>query len=232
MPERALFASVSGLAAGVAATIAVTGQGPDNHAGGIVLTMAAGLAAMVSVTVVAMAAVRKWLTDHDERTLNTAKQIAIERSTFIEASERQARELAAREERLNRQAEQISAYVMGIARRLDEALTRNSHLDRQLTDLTKAYEELSEDHNRLVRETLQERAARFQRRPASSRMAAATCPPAQASQETTPVRAYADPNGGHHPVAPIPLRRVPAPASHMADTPQHDRPAEGVGRSV
>ncbi|WP_327594607.1 hypothetical protein [Streptomyces chartreusis] len=232
MPGRATIASVSGLATGVAATVAITGQGPESDAGGVVLMMAVWLAAMVCVTGVAMAALRKWINAHDDRTRSAAQQVAIERTTFIEASERRGRELYEREERLNKRAEQISAYVMVIARRLDEALTRNTHLERQLTEVTQAYEELAGDHNRLIRETLQERTDRFERRlvPPTTRRTAAPCAPAAARPAESPVRPYTDPHSGHHPVAPIPLRRIPSPAAaHLADQPQHERPAEGVG---
>ncbi|MFK0063439.1 hypothetical protein ACIQTN_29940 [Streptomyces werraensis] len=231
MQGRATIASVSGLTAGVAATVAITGQGPTSDAGGVVLMMAAWLAAMVCVTVVAMAALRKWLNAHEDRTRAAAQQVAIERTAFMEATERRGRELHEREERLNKRAEQISAYVVGIARRLDEAVTRNTHLERQLAEVTKAYEELADDHNRLVRETLQERTDRFERRlvPPTTRRTAAPCAPAAARPEESPARPYTDPHGGHHPVAPIPLRRTPSPAARLSDQPQHERPVEGVG---
>ncbi|MGX1301435.1 hypothetical protein RKD35_002923 [Streptomyces albogriseolus] len=231
MPGRATIASVSGLATGVAATVAVTGHGPESDAGGVVLMMAAWLAAMVCVSVVSMATLRKWINAHDDRTRTTAQQVAMERTTFIEASERRGRELHEREERLNKRAEQVSAYVVGIARRLDEALTRTAHLERQLAEVAKAYEELAEDHNRLIRETLQERTDRFERRmvPPAARKQAAPCAPAAARTAESPVRTYTDPHGGHRPVAPIPLRRLPSPAAHLSDQPQHERPVEGVG---
>lgn len=229
MPERAAIASVSGLTVGVAATAAITG-GPESETSDVVLMTAVWVAAMVCVTVVAMATLRRWLSSHDERTHQMARQIALERSTFIEASATRARELNEREERLNKQAEQVSTYVMGIARRLDEALTRNTHLERELADLATRYEELARDHTELVREILQERADRFRRRMVTThavRKATVPCPPPQVPQGDTPVRPYADPHGGHHPVAPIPLRRMPPPAL-LADHAQHERSAEGA----
>ncbi|MGW2708497.1 hypothetical protein ACWC4J_05820 [Streptomyces sp. NPDC001356] len=162
--------------------------------------------------------------------MDRSEQVAIERTTFIEASATRAKELAAREERLNKRAESMGNYVMSITRRLDEALTRNSHLEHELADTKAAYEELARDHNTLIREALQERADRFSRRTVTpAPQAAIPCAPARAPQDDHPVRPYADPDGGHHPVAPIPLRHIPAPAARLADTPpQHERPAEGV----
>jgi uncharacterized membrane protein len=231
MPGRATIASVSGLAAGVAATVVVTGQGPDSGAGSVILMMTVWLAAMICVTVVAMATLRGWLNAHDERARQMAQQVATERTAFIEASATRARELNEREERLNKREEKVSSYVMGIARRLDQALTHNSHLEEALTAMRKQYEELALDHNKLVRETLQERADRFTRRTAPTTIwkAGVSWPPAPETQAESPVRTYADPNGGHHPVAPIPLRRIPSPAARLVDQPQHERPAEGVG---
>jgi len=231
MPGRATIASsVSGLIAGVAATFMVTGERPHHEAGDTVVMMAAWLAAMVCVTIIALATLRRWLNTHEARTRQMAQQVAIERSTFIEASATRARELKEREDRLNQQAEQASSYVMGIARRLDEALTRNSHLEEHLAALQGAYAELAEDHNRLVRETLQERADRFSRpRPAitpAARSTAPASPPAAAPQVDNPGRPYLD-ERARTPAAPIPLRRIPS-AARLADSPQHDRTVEGV----
>lgn len=231
MPGKAIIAAASGAAAGVTATIVITGEGPRDGAGGVALMMAAWFFAMVSITVIALAAMRGWIRAHDERTHKVAQQIAIERSAFIEASSTRVKELNAREERLNQRTDQASAYVMSIAARLDEALTRNTYLERHLAEMAADYDALARDHTVLIRETLQERADRFSRRTAApaARKAAGYQPPAP-SQTETPVRSYADPEGGHHPVAPIELHRVRPPA-RLADA-QHERPVEGVGGSA
>ncbi|WP_411092218.1 hypothetical protein [Streptomyces sp. 049-1] len=217
--------------AGIAATVAITGEGPKSEAAGIAVDLAARVGAMVCVTVIAMSVLKKWFSSHDERTRKEAQQVAIERSAFIEASATRAQELNQREERLNEKAEQVSSYVMGIARRLDEALTRNTSLEHTLADTKKAYDDLASDHNKLIRETMQERADRFQRRypPQVPIWGALPSPPVRESSGASPVRVYADPDGGHHPVTPIPLRRIPSPAARLADTPQHERPAESMG---
>ncbi|MDI9836204.1 hypothetical protein [Streptomyces sp. KAU_LT] len=177
-----------------------------------------------------MAALRKWINAHDQSTRAAAEQMARERRAFVEASALRARELNEREARLTKQAEQVNAYVLGVARRLDEALTRNTRLESDLSALTRSYEELAEDHNRLIRETLQERVDRFQRRPVpTTRKTVAPSVHTSPTTDSTPVRTYADPDGGHHPVPPIPLRRIPVPAAHLVDQPQHERPTEGVG---
>jgi hypothetical protein len=225
MPGRATITAISGLCVGVGATLLVTGEGPQPGAGGAALMMATRLAAMVCTTAVALATLRRWIRAHDQRTQQVAEQVAQERAAYVQEGERRARELADREDRLNRRAESVSAYVMGIARRLDEALTRTSHLERELADLTTRYEELAEDHNRLIRETLQERADRFGRRPTTP------CPPPAPPSVDHPVRPYVALRRGHHQV-PTPLRRVPAPATTLAEQPQHERPVEGVSGQV
>jgi hypothetical protein len=228
MPGRAaVAASVSGMAAGVAATLIVTGEEPRVGADKHVLLTAVGLCTMVCITVVCMAILRKWISAHDDRTRQKANQIAQERTTFVEASARRAQELNHREARLNEREENGHKYVMRILRRLDEALTRNSHLERELAELRERYEELAGDHNALIRETLQERADRFTRRTVPPAARAASCPPPGPAKET-PARPYTDDDRGHAPVAAIPLRRCPAPAARLAEPMQHDRPVEGA----
>ncbi|MEU0948716.1 hypothetical protein ABZ379_39505 [Streptomyces canus] len=217
------------MTAGVAATLIVTGEEPRLGADKHVLLTAVGLCTMVCLTVVSMAILRKWISAHDDRTRQMANQIAQERTTFVEASARRAQELNEREARLNEKTESAHGYVMGILRRLDAALTQNSHLERELAELHERYEELARDHNTLIRETLQERADRFTRRAAPPAARAASCPPPGPAKET-PARSYTDHDDdrGHAPVAAIPLRRCPAPAARLAEPMQHDRPVEGA----
>ncbi|WP_280866481.1 hypothetical protein [Streptomyces sp. SAI-127] len=211
----------------MAATLIVTGEEPRLGADKHVLLTAVGLCAMVCITVVSMVILRKWISAHDDRTRQMANQIAQERTTFVEASARRAQELNDREARLNEKAENAHGYVMGILRRLDAALTQNSHLEREHAQLRGLYEELARDHNALIRETLQERADRFTRRTVTPAARAASCPPPGPATET-PAHPDTDHDRGHAPVAAIPLRRCPAPAARLAEPMQHDRPVEGA----
>ncbi|GLX54472.1 hypothetical protein Shyhy01_74210 [Streptomyces hygroscopicus subsp. hygroscopicus] len=228
MPGRAIIASVSGLAAGAAATLLVTDEGPGNGISGALLLLGGGLAALTAATTVALTAIRHWLNAHAEHTRQTAQQIAVERSVFIEASGQRARELADREERLHQRAEQASAYVMGIARRLDEALAENGQLERELAEVTARYEELARDHNCLVRETLRERADRFRRRPTTP-----TAPESYRADNAPDGQPRTDvcrSGGGPPPrdAAPVPPSHTPRLSAHRATATR--APGRGSGQ--
>ncbi|PSK52395.1 hypothetical protein B0E38_04721 [Streptomyces sp. 111WW2] len=230
MPERTIVASVSGAAVGVMVTIALTGGVPDDEWLRDGVMLAAWFFGMICVALASSAGMRTWLARHDVHNRTALDEIARQRTALIEASAIRGAELKEREDRLNKQAELAGDHVMSLASRLDEALTRNAFLERQLTDRRRQYEDLARDHNALIRDILQERSDRFARRagPSTARPTAST-PPAAPADSDSPVRPYADPGAGHAPVTPIPLR-IPAPtAPHLVtDQPQHDRPAEGV----
>ncbi|MEV6738601.1 hypothetical protein AB0N14_17400 [Streptomyces sp. NPDC051104] len=230
MPQRTTIASASGLVVGIASTLIVTGDVPGSDSAGQTAIMVAWFFAMVCVTVVASAAMKKWIKSLDERNRNQLDQIARERTAFAEACERRTAELNEREERLNRKAQASGAHMMSLARRLDQALTRNGQLEDQLSEVTHEYADLAREHNALITETLQERSDRFARKTATAPVRpAAPAPRAQAPMANDPTQTYADERGGHHPVEPIPLRRTPSPAAHLVEQPQHERPAKGVG---
>ncbi|MGW2951614.1 hypothetical protein [Streptomyces eurythermus] len=226
MPARTTVASVSGAALGATATIALTGRQPESEAVRDGTMMLVWFFAMVCVTLVASASLRKWIRAYDDSNRHALDEIARQRAAFNEASAARAHELNERENRLNDQAEMAGAQLMSLATRLDEALISNTQMERRLTEMTRMYEELACDHNQLIRETLQERADRFAYRGHALRPPAPRTAPAQSSD--SPVRTYADPYGGHAPVAPIPLP-LPGPAVQLSDESRHDRPVEGVG---
>ncbi|MEV0016594.1 hypothetical protein [Streptomyces tendae] len=181
---------------------------------------------LVCVTIVATAAHRRWIVTHDNRTRRELQELTTRQVQFNEECVRRAAELDAREARLAAQAEDSGTHAMRLVRRLDEALTGLAEMQALYTRLQTDHDDLARTHNQLVRETLKERADGFARRTFSPSVRRAAMIP-QPSRHETPVRQYADPNGGHAPVTPIPLR-LPAQTANQAEPAQHDR-AEGVG---
>jgi uncharacterized membrane-anchored protein YhcB (DUF1043 family) len=214
------------LVLGITATLIVTGQTPKSGAASLIVMLAMWLAAMITVTVVAMRYSRRWMQDHERRTRSAAEQVAIERRALIEASGKRSRELAEREDRLDQQAAQVNAHVLDMAARMNNALIHNAALERRLSDVTAELQALAEDHNRLVRETLQERADRFRPRqvPQPVRKVAGGA----ASAGTARARAHADQPTTPLQAVPIPLRRPQIPASRLTEPTQHERPPEGM----
>ncbi|MGW5233319.1 hypothetical protein ACWEQU_13725 [Streptomyces nodosus] len=98
MPGQAAISPIIGLAVGIAVTAAIADGEPGIDAGDIALLMAVALAAMVCSTMGALAALHRWI---NERTRQATQQVAIERSTLLEAGEQRAQELNDREKRLS-----------------------------------------------------------------------------------------------------------------------------------
>lgn len=215
LPGRTTLAAVSGTAGGVLATIAFTGGDWDSDVFGDLLSMGISLCMMVCVSVIGLAAMRRWLAARDRHSHEVLAEIARKRTELDEAATRYRAELTERERRLSMQAETTGSHVMSLATRLDEALTAHTQLTHELRELNRAYEELARDHNQLIRETLQERNDRFTRKTASAR-------PCLSTLADNPARPY------------VPTPQVPAPAPapvtplavRVSKPPRHDRAQE------
>jgi Skp family chaperone for outer membrane proteins len=212
------------LVTGIALTIS-SADIPTADLQGMAVELVLRLLPLACVTIVATAAHRRWIIAHDSRTRRELQELTERQAQFNEECQRRTAELDAREARLTTQTEDSGAHAMRLVRRLDEALTGLAEVQAHYARLQTDHADLARTHNQLVRETLQERADGFARRTFSPSVRRAAMIP-QPVRHETPVRQYADPNGGHTPVTPIPLR-LPT-QTNQAEPAQHDR-AEGVG---
>jgi hypothetical protein len=206
MPRKTALAALSGLGAGVACTIAAVDGIDTGAAHGIILLTAVRLFPAICVTLVALAALRHWIIRHEERSRRDMEALAARRRHFEEECQRRTSELNAREERINRTAEESGAQFMRLARRLDETLVVLTHVRREHSDLRNSYNELAADHNRLIMETLQERQNMFARGTGKR----------PASRPATPPKTVASPN------PPVPVR-IRGHIRQLPDQPRHDR---------
>ncbi|WP_405759546.1 hypothetical protein OG234_13625 [Streptomyces sp. NBC_01420] len=220
MPGRTTIASVCGLVAGAAGTIATTGDTPADGPRTTIARIIFWILAMACVTVIAMMRVRKWMTAQDLRNRAALTQIAEERAALTQVTTARIADLDAREARLEQQTDRTNRQLLNLAGRLDEALTTTNDLRRRLTALQEDYDDLAADHTRVVRETMEERAARFTRPSLPS-------PSAPFSTTDSPARPYLDTKAGQAPVTRLPVRLSASRPTPEAT--QHDRPREGVG---
>ncbi|MFD5788669.1 hypothetical protein ACFWH1_18850 [Streptomyces sp. NPDC127037] len=211
MPAATItIASLSGLAAGIACTIAAVHGIDTGTFEGIVLLTAVRLFPAICITLVSMTAFRAWIARHETRTRAEYTNLAEQRAKFSEECQRRTAELDAREQRIMRMAESASVQFMCLTDRLNEALHSLMLSRRELAELQAEYDELATDHNQVIRETLQERANTFSRR-------------GRASGPRPPLPARA----GRSP-APPPVR-LRLPMYQLPDQSRHDRAAEDVG---
>ncbi|MGC4947804.1 hypothetical protein ACLQ2N_16605 [Streptomyces sp. DT224] len=209
MAAKTTLAALSGLAAGIACTVASVHGVDTSTFGGILLLTAVRLFPGLCITLVSLAVLRRWMVRHDTRTRAEYAALAEERRQYGDEYQRRSAELYAREQRLAGMSEHASWQMLNLTNRLSETLLALTASRRELAELQADYDELANDHNQVIRETLQERADVFsRRRPAPSRPT--PTPPA------------------FKPPLPPPSR-LRLPIYQLPDQPQHDRTADDVG---
>lgn len=209
MPAKLTLASLSGLAAGIACTVASVHGVDTGTLEGIVLLTAVRLFPAISIMLISMALFRRWMARHDARTRAEYAALAEERRQYSEEYQQRSAELYAREQRLSKMTEDSSWQLMNVTNRLSETLLSLTASRREIAQLQTDYDELARDHNQVIREALQERADVFsRRRPVQPRHT----PTAQAKNSSTPQPAR---------------RRLPM--YQLPDQPRRDRAAEDVG---
>lgn len=206
MPVRTTIASLSGLAAGIACTLAALDGIDTNTAKGVILLTAVRLFPTICITLVAMMVLRRWMQGNEIRTRREYAELAERRQQFAEDIQERNAEISAREQRIMKMGEDASAQFMSLTNRLNEALSTLTLTRRELAELERDYNELAREHNEVVRESLQQRMDMFSRRARAS--------PAKAPHPGAPA-------------VPIPLRT--RGMARLPEQPRHDRAAEDVG---
>lgn len=212
MTGKTTIAALSGMAVGVALTLATTDGLGDNAVGGVTLLISVRLFPMVAVTVIAMVALKRWMNGHEARNRQELTDLTEARRRLEEEHGSRLRELATREAALNRSASTWDTILVGLARRLDEA--ESAYQDERYVrgELQQDYDELAADHNQLIQQVIQERADAFNRRTA----------PVSADPTTRP--------SGKPPCgSPLSLIRLRSRGQSPLPQHEHSRAAEGVG---
>lgn len=157
MPKRTViaFAAASGLIAGVASTATLTDDNrPRNAVTDLLLPLLAEVIPVACLTVISMRIIRRWL---DSYTASTRKELQAadqQRQEISRSIDRRLTELARRESALKRH----EAATTRLRQALDE--------QRQIiTELTAERDDLAEDYNVIVCQTLQQAADKFRLRP-------------------------------------------------------------------
>ncbi|MFD3978367.1 hypothetical protein ACFWR6_07240 [Streptomyces griseus] len=218
MPGKTTIASLSGVAVGISFALS-TEAIPTDGATAVLIQVFIRLFPLVCVTLIVLAAMRRWTISHDHKSRKLFQELAEERSKFREECKLRSAKLDAREQRINRTAESDGRQLRSSAARLTEAL-RSLAEERERTQALKAeYDGLAADYNLVVVEVMQDRAARFRR------------PSVETLRLASPVSYSAlrvSPDPIDKPKIPLPFRRRHRPA--VVDEPsQHDRPVDSLG---
>ncbi|WP_439082155.1 hypothetical protein [Streptomyces sp. WL006] len=203
---------------GIASTLAVDAA-PASYTKAVALQASAHLAPWVCVTLIVLLAMRRWTNSYDLKSRRLFQELADERTKFREECRLRSAKLDAREQRINRTAEQDGIQLRSSAARLTETMMSLAEERTKNAELTDTYKELVEDYNTVVVHVLQDRADRFRRPTAEPLRPAAGLP--YSALRVSPDAAV-DPS----PPLPIRLRRIPTPTTEPT---QHDRPVDNVG---
>ncbi|MEU6628342.1 hypothetical protein ABZ905_08620 [Streptomyces parvus] len=218
MPGKTTIASLSGVAVGIAFALS-TDAIPTDGARAVMIQAFTRLFPLICVTIIVLAAMRRWTISHDHKSRKLFQELAEERSKFHQECKLRTAKLDAREQRINRTAESDGRQLRSSAARLTEAL-RSLAEERARTESLKAeYDDLAADYNLVVVEVMRDRAARFRR------------PSVETLRLATPVSYSAlrvSPEPIEEPKIPLPIRMRRRPAA-SAEPSQHDRPVDSLG---
>lgn len=193
MPRQTAIASGSGLIAGVAITTALVSDFPEHPLGDLLFPLLALLAPLVCLFLIAGRVIRRWLDDYTDATRRELDAAAEQRRLFH-------KDMDTRLAEINRREEAVSRAVAASEQRyqqLSQALTEERTQQARLRD---EHEELIQDYNRVVTDTLQQSADLFHPRPpASGDGSDAACipmparPPQDGGAVQPPMHSAADP---------------------------------------
>ncbi|WP_454613254.1 hypothetical protein [Streptomyces collinus] len=170
-------------------------------------TIAVGFFPSAVVTIVAFSAFRRWNSLHEERTRQQLDELTKCRQEMTAEFNRRAKELAEREERVNRHAALGRAQARELVEQLRTARSERAEAILQRDRLQEDFDVLAGEYNGLVLGEMDERAAQFTRprrppRPVRERRRE------RVSAEGNPTRLFIG-------------------QRFQADQEQHARPAEG-----
>lgn len=162
MPSRTTIAAGSGLAAGISLTAAAVDGVWDNDLARLLLqTIAVGFFPSAVVTLAALGAFRRWARVQEQRTRQEFDDLTKCRQDLTAEFNRRARDLAEREERVNRHAALGRQQSRELVEQLRAARTERAEAIIQLERLQEDFDVLAGEYNGLVLGEMDERAAQF-----------------------------------------------------------------------
>jgi hypothetical protein len=129
----------------------------------VLLTIGEHLFPGVCVSAVAMAAIYRWITNHETTTRADLAAIAEQRERFDFDVRAKTAQLAAREHRVNALAEAGQAQLTTALVHLEETRAALAAEQKARAALQAEFDELAADHNLVIQEALQDRADMFVR---------------------------------------------------------------------
>lgn len=112
-------------------------------------------------TAVALAAIRRWLGQHEERTKADVRALADQHIRRADELDRRERLLLQREHATERREATYGLRMRSIAQNLDDARSEVAAKTRAMADLQRNYDEVRNDHNALIEHMLREGSDRF-----------------------------------------------------------------------
>ncbi|MGA5202705.1 hypothetical protein [Streptomyces variegatus] len=162
MPGRTpTIAAVSGLAAGIALTMAAVDGITIGNLPDVLVEMVVRFFPLVLVTVVSLAALRRWIASHDEDHRRQLADLVAYRQEMGEEFERRSKELAQREERVNRHSALNQGQYRTLVDQLREARQERDEALRQRDALQEDFNVLAAEYNGLVLGEIDAGAATF-----------------------------------------------------------------------
>ncbi|MCX4609508.1 hypothetical protein [Streptomyces mirabilis] len=126
--------------------------------------MAGGLLPVACATAVVLSVVRRWLTQHEERTTASVNQLLVQHRLKQDELIERERAVITQERRVQRMTAFSDLRARSVYTRLDMVTDDNQALRKRCEDLETDLAEVSEEYNELVGEVLRQRGSVFTRR--------------------------------------------------------------------
>ncbi|MEV5677240.1 hypothetical protein [Streptomyces sp. NPDC052179] len=192
---------------------------PTDGSRAVILQASTHLAPLLCVTIIVLAAMRRWTTSYDHKSRKLFQELADERNKFRDECSLRAAKLDAREQRINRTAESDGRQLRSSAARLTEALRSLAEERESYDRLNASFNELAADYNLVVIQAMQDRADRF-RRPSMVDSLRSAGPVPYSALRVSPDTV--------EPKIPLPIR-LRRRSAVPAEPSQHDRPVDSLG---
>ncbi|MFE0766138.1 hypothetical protein [Streptomyces smyrnaeus] len=161
--RKTAIASASGMATGVVFTVVAVDGVPSHGAAGLFLPLAVRIFPLIIGVIVITCAFRNWMDRFAAQVKAEREASAEQRRQEEERLRQRAEHLDRREGALNHATEAAQGRLALLTKKLEEShvalLAERDARNRLQTD----YDELAEDYNRMVTDTLQQRADFFNR---------------------------------------------------------------------